>query len=177
MKSKAVFFDRDGIINKRLIGDYVKSPDEFILIEDILPIVDFAHNKSYLNIVITNQQGIGKKIMTVADLLNVHNYMHKLMVDRIGKTFDEIYYCPDLANSNSKRRKPEPGMLIEAIENWNIDPVQSWMIGDSISDIIAGKKAGVNTILLGHFNEEDAQLADYNFTFLTQVYNFLVNVL
>jgi D-glycero-D-manno-heptose 1,7-bisphosphate phosphatase len=165
MKNKAVFFDRDGVINKRLIDDYVKSPEEFILNDEIPEIISLVKKNDYLLILITNQQGIGKGIMNIFNLEKIHNYMQNNLINLTGYQFDDIYFSSDLADSNSFRRKPNPGMLLEAIEKWDIDTSKSFMIGDSDSDILAGQKAGVSTILVksGHSNSSpDYHVANLN---------------
>jgi D-glycero-D-manno-heptose 1,7-bisphosphate phosphatase len=87
--------------------------------------------------------------------------MNSILLDKIGLCFDDIYFCPDLAESESFRRKPNPGMLLEAIEKWHINPQQSWMIGDSISDAKAGKICGTSTILIGNYSAEQVPEADF----------------
>ena len=151
MKS-AIFFDRDGIVNKRLVGDYVKTVEEFEFLDDFFALFEFASQKGYLSFVVSNQQGIAKGLMTGADLVSVTRHMQSHLFARYHRGFDEVYYCSDAAESNSMRRKPAPGMLFEAIHTFGIDAHRSWMIGDSISDVVAGKTAGVKTILVGDYS-------------------------
>jgi D-glycero-D-manno-heptose 1,7-bisphosphate phosphatase len=165
MMKKAIFFDRDGVVNYRKVGEYVHHTGEFVLLPDFLDIFPMVHEAGYLTVLVTNQQGIGKGIMDEDDLSDVHEFLQNDLKERFGYNFDDIYYCPELADTNSFCRKPNPGMLVHAIEKWHIDPKQSWMIGDSISDVIAGRKADCNTVLLGRFSEEIEE-ADY--IFLTQ---------
>jgi D-glycero-D-manno-heptose 1,7-bisphosphate phosphatase len=152
MKNKAIFLDRDGIINVRLIDEYVKNIDEFVFENLIFDILKFLKEKEYLLILITNQQGVGKNLMSLDELTKIHKYMQEMFFINSGFELDDIFFCTDLKNSGSLRRKPAPGMILEAIEKWNINPSESYMIGDSISDVIAGKKAGTKTILLGKFD-------------------------
>lgn len=158
---KALFIDRDGIVNKKIPDDYVKNIEEFSFKDEILPILEWGKSHDYLLILITNQQGIGKGIMSESDLHRIHHHMNSILLDRIGLCFDDIYFCPDLAESGSFRRKPNPGMLLEAIEKWNINPQQSWMIGDSISDAKAGNLSGTRTILVGNYSAEQVPEADF----------------
>jgi D-glycero-D-manno-heptose 1,7-bisphosphate phosphatase len=158
---KALFIDRDGIVNKKIPNDYVKNIEEFIFQDEILPILQWGKSRDYLLILITNQQGIGKGVMSESDLQTIHNHMNSILLDRIRLCFDDIYFCPDLAESRSYRRKPNPGMLLEAIEKWNINPKQSWMIGDSISDAKAGNLSGTRTILVGNYSAEQVPEADF----------------
>jgi D-glycero-D-manno-heptose 1,7-bisphosphate phosphatase len=160
MKNKAFFLDRDGIINERLIGDYVKSIDEFVFIEDFFNLFKKIKDHDFLAILISNQQGVGKGLMTAADLEDIHNYMQNELSEKTGYRLDDIFTCSSLASENDYRRKPNPGMILEAIEKYDIDPSQSFMVGDSLSDIEAGKRAGVNTIYIG---ENKITNADFNF--------------
>lgn len=160
---KAIFFDRDGVINYRPVGDYVKSPAEFAFCPDIFDFLLHVKKLGYLAIVITNQQGVGKGKMSLAQLDDIHNYMQNRLLAAIGVCFDEIYYCTSLAQTGDIRRKPNPGMLLEAIEKYGIDITQSYMIGDSESDIDAGKRAGVRTIFLSPLELASHSEPDYQF--------------
>lgn len=156
-KSKAIFFDRDGVVNIRPVADYVKKSNEFTILKDFLHFFKLIMQHDYISILITNQQGVSKKLFALDDLNKIHKSMQKQIKEKTGYRFNDIFFCIDLASANSYRRKPNPGMLEEAIEKYNIDKQLSYMIGDSKSDIIAGKKAGVSTILLS----PDFQKADY----------------
>lgn len=155
-EKKAVFFDRDGIVNKRIYCGYVTAIDEFIFLDDFFPLFEFVRNQGYLTVLVTNQQGVGKGLMTAADLDAIHEFMQQQLEQKTGGTFDAIYSCTDLASAQSFRRKPNPGMLLEAAEDLGINLAESWMIGDSTSDIQAGKSAGTKTILVGDFHTADA---------------------
>ena len=150
--NKALFLDRDGIINERIPNDYVRTPSEFKLIPASLGFFAWAKKHGYLTVIVTNQQGIGKGLMTEHDLAEVHAYMCSLLAEH-GYAPDAIEFCGDLANTNSPRRKPAPGMLLDAAQKLDIDLTSSWMIGDSISDAQAGKHAGAKTILVGNYTE------------------------
>jgi D-glycero-D-manno-heptose 1,7-bisphosphate phosphatase len=145
--NKAVFFDRDGVINERIKGGYVRNWDEFVLSPDLPSFLKQVKAKGYLAIIITNQRGVGKGLMSEKDLAGLHDKLQSTLVADHGLSFDDIYYCTDLSD-DSTRRKPSPAMLLEAATKWDIDLSQSWMIGDSISDIVAGSKAGAQTAYL-----------------------------
>lgn len=146
--SPAIFLDRDGVINERVIGGYVTSWREFRFLPSSL---DALRDLSFLNlpvVVITNQQGIGKGLMSESDLAEIH----ERMVDAVsahGGRIDAIYHCPHLRESDCECRKPKPGMLRRASLDLGIDLPQSWLVGDSWSDIAAGAASGCRTVLVG----------------------------
>ncbi|MBQ6269163.1 MAG: HAD-IIIA family hydrolase [Bacteroidetes bacterium] len=157
--TKAIFFDRDGIVNRKLENDYVKSIDEFEFIEDFFELFDLCNRNHFLSILVTNQQCIGKKIITEHQLTVIHDYMQYILKERVGKGFDAIYFSPDLADTGSLTRKPEAGMFFNAIKQYDIVADQSWTIGDAITDVVAGKKACTNTLLIGDYsNVSDADI-------------------
>ncbi len=173
MARKAFFFDRDGIVNKRIHCGYVRCPDEFEFLPDFIPLFQLVQSHGYFTAVITNQQGIGKGIMTTEDLSDVHKYMQIKLIDLTGESFDAIYSCGDLHEAMSYRRKPNPGMIFEAIAEHSLDPQTSFMLGDSISDVQAGKSAGCTTILVGEFSNAEVPEADYIFSTLAECKTFL----
>ncbi len=146
--NKAFFFDRDGVINVRKMDDYVMSVQEMQLFPEIPVILKILKENNFLTFVVTNQQGVGKGLMSENELLDIHNFMQDTLEVQCGFKFDDIEYCTDLKESASFRRKPNPGMILELAEKWNIDLKNSYIIGDTESDIIAGEKAGLKTILL-----------------------------
>ncbi len=154
---KALFLDRDGIINRRLPG-YVRTPDEFELLESVLPILEHAHASGYVLLLASNQQGVGKGLMSALELRAVHDHMQRILSKRLGFTLDHAYYCTDLEGTSSKRRKPQPGMLLEGIQDFHLHPSLCWFLGDSLSDALAGKAAGVHTALVGAHAPDDADL-------------------
>jgi len=163
-RNKAFFFDRDGVVNYRIVGNYVRTYEEMIIIPDFLPFFKLIKQKDYLAILVTNQQGIGKGLMTLEDFHKVSIHMQMYLKRTTGYVFDDIFFCPELKSSNSPNRKPEPGMLLQAASKWNIDMGNSWIVGDKDTDIIAGKKAGVKSILIGNlFNNHELINPDYFF--------------
>ncbi|MFA7325170.1 MAG: HAD-IIIA family hydrolase [Candidatus Kapaibacterium sp.] len=174
--NKCFFFDRDGIVNTRKIDGYIKNYNEFEFIPEFIEIFKKVDELGFLKVIITNQQGIGKGVMTEEELSIVHNLMQFNLYQKLGYSFDDIYYSPDLANSGSKSRKPEPGMILEAIEKWDIDKETSYFIGDSESDAIAGERAGIKTILIGNFSENKANFVFSNYKeFINNIENVIGN--
>ncbi len=156
-KHRAIFFDRDGIVNKRIIGDYVKRWEEFVFLPDIFTVLPRVHELGFRAIIITNQRGIGRNLMAEEALADIHTRMQKELLDKTGHRFDALYHCPDNDNA-SPCRKPNPGMIVQASAEHDIDLAESWMIGDSESDISAGRSAGCRTarvVLPGEHTEAD----------------------
>lgn len=147
-KQSALFLDRDGVINRRLVGQYVRSWKEFAFLPGVLDAIAILSEFYRRIFIVTNQQGIGKGLMTHEDLQVIHRNMRE-QIHAEGGRIDSIYYCPDLANSGSLRRKPAPGMALEAATDFpDIDLKQSVMIGDTESDIAFGNQAGMQSVLV-----------------------------
>jgi histidinol-phosphate phosphatase family protein len=145
-KLDTLFLDRDGVINVKLEGRYVRNTDEFEFMPGAeLAIAHFA--KIFKRIlIVTNQQGIAKGIMSDKDLGVLHDYM-LFELKKNGGVIDKIYYCPHLAAENCSCRKPNPGMIQQAIIDFpEIKVEDSYLIGDSDTDILAGNKTGLITV-------------------------------
>lgn len=148
-KSWTLFLDRDGVINVRLIDDYVKNINEFEFLPGVLEAFRIFAEKFGRIIIVTNQQGVGKGLMTLQDVDSVHDYMLKEVENQKGRV-DKIYVCPQLKSDPDNFRKPSPRMAYMAQHDFpEIDLEKSVMIGDSNSDIEFGKNAGMFTILIG----------------------------
>ena len=145
-KFKAVFLDRDGVINKNK-DDYVKNIDELEIIPNIEKSIKKLNETNFLVIVITNQSIINRGLTSLLNLKKIHQKIQKHLNDNDAH-FDDLYFCPHTPNENCFCRKPNPGLLLQAIKEHDIDSKRSWMIGDRESDIVAGKKAGCKTILI-----------------------------
>ena len=156
-KQKAFFLDRDGTINK-YVG-YLRTPEQFELLEGVGEAVRKINLSGYLAIVITNQPVIARGEVTADGLQKIHNKM-ETMLGKEGAYLDGIYYCPHHPDKGfsgeveelkivCECRKPKAGLLLQAAKDFNIDLSQSWMIGDSENDVLAGKNAGCKTALIG----------------------------
>jgi histidinol-phosphate phosphatase family protein len=164
-KRKAIFLDRDGVINKKAKEhDYIKNWEEFEFLPNVAETIREL-NKEFLVVIISNQRGIGRGMMTTKDINDIHIKMKEELL-RKGAVIDGIYFCPHADNDNCSCRKPMPGMLLMAAEELNIDLADSFMIGDSVSDIEAGKKAGCKTILISNSKNTGA---DYVISSLSAV--------
>ena len=145
-KFDTLFLDRDGVINRKLEGRYVRNWKEFEFMPNALFAIKKLSKRFKRILVVTNQQGIGKGIMTVNDLSLLHQSMQKEIVKNGGK-IDKVYFCPHLEKENCNCRKPEIGMIQYAIKDFpDINLEQSFLIGDSSSDIEAGERAGLKSI-------------------------------
>ncbi len=141
-----LFLDRDGVINKKLEGSYVRNFSEFEFIPGALDAISKLTKKFKRIIIVTNQQGISKGIMSENDLDSLHSKMEE-SIKNAGGRLAKIYHCPHLEELNCRCRKPEPGMIEQAIRDFpNIRLEFSYLIGDSKSDIEAGIAMNLNTI-------------------------------
>ena len=144
--NKAVFLDRDGVINKER-KDYVKKIEEFEIIEGVFEAIKLIKKKGYLVIIITNQSAINRKLMKESDLHEIHNFFKK-QVYLNGTEIDGFYYCPHTPFEGCECRKPKPGLILKATQDFQIQLEQSVMIGNSKTDVEAGITAGCKGILL-----------------------------
>lgn len=143
----AVFVDRDGVINRRLPGAYVRFWEQFRFLPGARAGLRLLRESGHLLVVITNQRGIGRGLMSEAELAAVHRRMQAELV-RAGAGVDAILHCPHDLDAGCGCRKPEPGMIVQALGRFSIDVARSWVVGDSLSDIEAGRAAGVRGILV-----------------------------
>lgn len=144
-----LFLDRDGVINKKVEGGYVSRWEEFEFLPGVLDALeDLAVHFGYI-IVVTNQQGIGKGLMSAAELDVIHTNM-KALIEAHGGRIDAIYHSPYLESDNHAWRKPGTGMAVEARRDFPaIDFSTSIMIGDSQTDVLFGQQLGMKTVLVG----------------------------
>lgn len=156
-KQKAIFLDRDGTINK-YVG-FLRNIDEFELCDGVAEAIKKINASGYLAIVATNQPVIARGEVTFTELQEIHNKMETLLGQK-GAYLDGIYFCPHHPHKGYEGeipelkfdcdcRKPKPGMLLKAAQDFNIDLSQSWMIGDGENDLLVGKNAGCKTAIIG----------------------------
>ncbi len=161
-KSWTLFLDRDGVINKKLENDYVKKPEELEILDMVPEALRILRQKFGRIIIVTNQQGIGKGIMTEEDLNKVHAYLLDIL-RKEGIMIDKIYYAPDLESKRSIMRKPNIGMALKAKEELkDIEFSRSIMVGDSLSDIQFAHNAGMYAVYLSHQSDNRV---NYDFVF------------
>jgi len=148
-KQTTLFLDRDGVINVRPIDSYIFSTDGFVFIDGVLEaIATFSQVFSRI-IVVTNQQGVGKKLMTLDNLQDVHKYMMDRVAEAGGK-IDKVYFAPHLKEEQSVMRKPNSGMGLQAKKDFpDIDFQNAIMVGDTFSDVSFGKRLNMTTVVVG----------------------------
>ncbi|MWV68059.1 HAD-IIIA family hydrolase [Helicobacter saguini] len=141
---KAIFFDRDGVINKDF--GYVHKVQDFIFFEDFFACAAAFKTKNYKLIVVTNQSGIERGYYDVEDFLKLSKFMQDSIFKKLKFRLDRIYFCPFL--NDEKKRKPAPGMIFQAQSDFNLNLSECLLVGDNISDIKAGQNAGVGELFL-----------------------------
>lgn len=144
--NRAVFLDRDGVINEER-KDYVKTIKEFQIFGDVPEAIKQLKELGFKVIVITNQSAVNRGIITTETLNEIHVKLQEILKEN-DTSIDKFYFCPHRPDENCKCRKPNPEMLIRASQEYNIDMKNSFMIGDSLTDIQAAHKAGCKGILL-----------------------------
>jgi D-glycero-D-manno-heptose 1,7-bisphosphate phosphatase len=148
MMNKAIFLDRDGVINRER-DDYTYLKEDFIINEDVIDSLKIFNGRGYLIIVISNQGGIGKKIYSHEQV----NSLHQFLLDEFAKNgieVSEIFYCPHHPDYNGKClcRKPDSLLFEKAIAKYGINVEKSFMIGDKERDIQASAKVGIKGFLI-----------------------------
>ena len=150
IKKKAIFLDRDGVLNKNR-NDYVKTLYELEIFPEIGKSVKMINDQNYLAIVITNQSAIARKLTTRNEVEKIHEYIQNYLKNWNAK-IDAFYYCPHHPDDDCCCRKPQPGLILQAAHDFNIDLKMSWMIGDHDRDIQSGVNAGCQTIKISPNN-------------------------
>lgn len=171
-KSWTLFLDRDGVINHQIANDYVKKIEEFKFIDGVLDALVHFNAIFGRIFIVTNQQGINRKIMTEEQLHMLHDYLLDV-VKTAGGRIDKIYFAPQLATESGYYRKPGVGMGLHAQKDFpEIDFEKSLIIGDSETDIQFGTKLGMKTVMLTKGRNISSK-ATYNFENLYEVSNAL----
>ena len=171
-KSWTLFLDRDGVINKKKENDYVKSWDEFSFIERSTEAIAILSKVFGKIIVVTNQRGVSKNLMTEIDLKSIHNNM-KDVIRKGSGLIDKIYYCTQISDF-ADCRKPNTGMAMLAKKDFpEIDFSKSVVVGDSKSDIDFGKKLGFITVYINSKKKKFTFESDFIFNSL---YDFSKNI-
>ena len=146
--NKAAFLDRDGVINRKAPeGRYVTRWEEVEFYPGVGEAIDLLKHDGFLVVIVTNQRCIARGLVTAAEVECMHRRM-RLELEAAGARINAVYYCPHGNQPPCSCRKPKPGMLLQAARRYDVDLAESWMIGDSASDVQAGRAAGCNTVQL-----------------------------
>ncbi len=165
----AVFFDRDGTLIEAV--HYLNRTDQVRVVDGVTDLLNKLEAAGYLRILVTNQAAIGKGLLTVEGLYEIQTTFDDLLRQR-GASLNAWYFCPEVRQSSGDEaidhpdRKPAPGMLLKAASDYDIDLSASWMVGDRLSDALAGYNAGCRGNILieaGHFRETDRQHPAVNY--------------
>jgi len=144
---KILFLDRDGVINKKAAEhEYVTRVEDFIFNEGIFQILENYKKNGYEFIVITNQRGVARGKLKESDLSNIHSHMISVLQSKNIEVLD-IFYCPH-ENGACSCRKPSPGMIVMALDKYNINIKESALISDSLEDIRMGRDVGIGKNIL-----------------------------
>lgn len=158
-ESWTLFLDRDGVINKRIVDVYISQWVDFEFVDGVLEVLPMLSSRFGRIVVVTNQQGIGKGLVTSAQVDDIHSRM-VAEIERHGGHIDSVIVCGQLASDSENYRKPNPKMAFMAKQAFpEIDFSKSIMVGDGECDVLFGKNAGMLTVKVAGHND----FADYNF--------------
>lgn len=146
MKPLTVLIDRDGVINRNR-NDYVKSWEEFEFLPGSLAALKSLAQQRAQVIVVTNQSVVGRGIISLDELEEIHARMRQ-EIERRGAYIDAVFCCPHAPEEGCSCRKPQPGMLAEALELFEIDTQRCYVVGDSYNDLLAARALGLPFILV-----------------------------
>jgi D-glycero-D-manno-heptose 1,7-bisphosphate phosphatase len=168
-----VFFDRDGIVNVAPTTRYVERVADFHLHPAFFDALKIAGDRGYEAVIVTNQKGVSTGFTPLAELTAMHARIRAEAASRKVRLLD-ILYC-DAPDSEHPRRKPNPGMLLEAAQKYDLDLTRSWMIGDNESDVLTGQRAGCRTMYVG--TKALAVVPDYRVERMEELADVLAKVL
>ena len=154
----AIFLDRDGVINRNR-ADHVKSWTEFEFLPGALRALQMLAQLEWPLVVISNQAAIGRGLVSYQTVDEIHHRM-ALMVEKVGGRIDEVLYCPHRPEEMCICRKPNPGMLLHAAQDMDLDLTHSFLVGDALTDITAAMSVGAQPVLV-KTGRGDEQLARY----------------
>ena len=151
---RAVFLDRDGVINQNR-NDYVRSTEQLHIFPNALPALAQLAQSNHAIVIITNQSAIGRGLVSTETITQINHYLIKRICEAGGR-IDELYHCPHTPHDACECRKPKPGMLLQAASELKLELTRSWLIGDSLTDIQAASAAGVRPILVATGRGQEA---------------------
>ena len=158
MNSKALFIDRDGIINQDF--GYVSSVEDFKFTDGIFDLLTCFARAGYILVVVTNQSGIGRGYYSQSDF----EFLTKWMIERFAEhkiEIKDVFFCPHVPEEQCRCRKPNVGMVESAVSAHNIDVNKSWMIGDKLSDVQLARNSGISKAIF--IGVQGSEIADLSF--------------
>lgn len=173
---KAVFLDRDGVINRKAPeGQYITAWGQVEFLPGVNESLQALSQAGFLLIIVTNQSAVSRNELAVDTLESIHRRMIRWL-SQAGVNIDAVYYCPHDRNGKCQCRKPRPKMLLQAAQEHGIDLQQSWMIGDAATDIEAGLAAGCRTVWLrpADFNGGNPPPADFSADTIQDAANWIL---
>jgi len=153
--NKAIFLDRDGVINED--KGFIKKIKDFDIFQGVFQALKQFQEKGFKLIIITNQSGIGRGYYTEQDFHKLTDYILDLFKKQ-GIKIEKVYFCPHKPEDNCECRKPKTKLITQAIEKFNINLSESWMIGDKEKDILMGKAVGCKTVLVESSHSKDLEI-------------------
>jgi len=157
MARKAVFIDRDDTIAKDV--PYCSRPEDFELFDGVAESIKKLNDVGFFVIVITNQSGITRGFFSKNILAKIHEKMKKELAEK-GAYVDAIYYCPHHPDDNCNCRKPKTGLILKALEDFDIDLKSSYMLGDKEHDVELGKNVGCTAIKIDNYSKNEVNFND-----------------
>lgn len=150
--SWTLFLDRDGVINKRIVDGYVLNRKQFKFLPEVLKAIKHLSEIFGRIVIVTNQQGVGKNLMTEDDLNDIHNFMIR-EIETAGGRIDSVYQCTNLEGTKGNLRKPDIGMGLLAEDEFpEINFRKSVMVGDNVTDMIFAERLGMKKVFIDHQN-------------------------
>ena len=174
IKRKAIFLDRDGVLNKAIVRNRKPYPpstiDELEILEGVYEGIELLKDSGYKLIVITNQPDVARGLTTIEKVNEINNSIIQLL------NVDEIICCFHDDSENCECRKPKPGMILEAVKKWDIDLSVSYLIGDRWRDIQTAKNIGLSSILIKYDYDEKKINANFECNNLKEAANFILKI-
>ena len=160
-----LFLDRDGVLNKEKSNNYILNWDEFLFYDGVKEALKILNPLFKTIVVVTNQRGVGKNLMTLNDLNLIHENL-KTEIENSGGRIDKFYFCTDIENT-SQNRKPNPGMALQAKQDFqHINFSQSIMVGNKLSDMEFARNVGMKSVFVATTHPETTfphSFIDYRF--------------
>ena len=142
----AILLDRDGVLNEDRV-DFVKSLDELVILPGTGHAIAALNDAGFTVLVLSNQSCIGRGILTEDEVEAIHDELRQRLA-RYAATIDGFYICPHAPSDGCDCRKPAPGLLLQAAQEWGFDIAETWFVGDAARDVEAGRAAGCLTALV-----------------------------